>query len=214
MAAILISSMVMVAFTTMTSAQQGQPSPTEFFQNGTGIVYFANGTILHFNHTLTPQNGYLYDNGTIYYTSNGSQVDLTKVDKNSLIITDIIQPQQQQQQPPQQQQPTPPPISERQARPLIPIPPPPTPGSPAASDPALQRFDQIFAECKTRGESIASKGNSYDMQRQDQCVRAIKQGISQYCENLQTYDAVKCDYVNRPEVSEFLAINNYLYGFG
>jgi hypothetical protein len=105
LAGILISSMA--AFTAAGSTQQGEPSPTQFFQNGTGVVHFVNGTVLYFNHTLTPQNGYLYENGTIYYVSNGTQVDLTKVDKNSLIITDIIQPQQQQQ--PLQQQPVVPP---------------------------------------------------------------------------------------------------------
>jgi hypothetical protein len=44
LAAILISSMA--AFTAAGSTQQGEPSPTQFFQNGTGVVHFVNGICL------------------------------------------------------------------------------------------------------------------------------------------------------------------------
>jgi hypothetical protein len=36
----------------------------QYFANGTGIAYFDDGTTMPFNHTITPGNGYYYDNST------------------------------------------------------------------------------------------------------------------------------------------------------
>jgi hypothetical protein len=206
LAAFLVSAMVV--FTPRVSIEQKQLSPTEFFENGTGIVYFANGTVLHFNHTLTPQNGYRYENGTIHYASNGTQVDLTKVDRNSLIITEIIQPQQQQQQPPL------------------------TAGT--SADPELQRFDQIANGCKATilrlypGAETTNDvflvppqgATSADFSQMTQCNQLLRQGIAQYCNTLQTYDAAKCAYVNTPQIlnlidmTAIIAKQEFLYGSG
>jgi hypothetical protein len=48
----------------------------------------------------------------------------------------------------------------------------------------------------------------------NRCISAMEQAIAQYCENFEIYDAAKCEYVNRPEVSEFLMFNDQLLGFG
>lgn len=37
-----------------------------FFENGTGLAYFDNGTTRQFNHTITPENGFYYDNSTVF----------------------------------------------------------------------------------------------------------------------------------------------------
>jgi hypothetical protein len=36
----------------------------QYFANGTGIAYFDDGTTYPFNHTITPGNGWYYDNST------------------------------------------------------------------------------------------------------------------------------------------------------
>jgi plastocyanin len=41
-----------------------------FFENGTGLAYFDDGTTRHFNHSVRPENGYYYDNSTIFYAGN------------------------------------------------------------------------------------------------------------------------------------------------
>jgi hypothetical protein len=38
----------------------------------------------------------------------------------------------------------------------------------------------------------------------DGCISVMKQGIANYCENFETYDAAKCAYVSREDVSLFL----------
>src|SRR5215204_5385464 len=40
----------------------------QFFANGTGLAYFNDGSISKFEHEMTPQEGWYYDNTTIFYT--------------------------------------------------------------------------------------------------------------------------------------------------
>jgi plastocyanin len=57
-----------------------------FFENGTGIAYFDDGTTQGFHHTITPRKGYYYDNSTIFYAgnipgiSNVSNITTTTID--------------------------------------------------------------------------------------------------------------------------------------
>lgn len=48
-------------------------STIAYFEDGTGTRYFDNGTERHFTHNITGPD-YLYENGTIYHLSNGSEV--------------------------------------------------------------------------------------------------------------------------------------------
>jgi plastocyanin len=41
-----------------------------FFANGTGVAYFDDGTMQYFNHTITPEKGYYYDNSTVFITGD------------------------------------------------------------------------------------------------------------------------------------------------
>lgn len=41
-----------------------------FFENGTGIAYFDDGLTVMFNHSITPENGFYYDNTTIFYAGD------------------------------------------------------------------------------------------------------------------------------------------------
>jgi plastocyanin len=38
----------------------------QYFENGTGISYFSDNSSKLFTHSITPQNGFLYDNSTTY----------------------------------------------------------------------------------------------------------------------------------------------------
>jgi hypothetical protein len=46
-----------------------------FYEDGSGVKFFSNGTELHFMHNITYPE-YLYDNGTIYYANNLTEVNL------------------------------------------------------------------------------------------------------------------------------------------
>jgi hypothetical protein len=37
-----------------------------YFPNGTGTAYFDDGSTIPFNHSITPQNGYYYDDSTVF----------------------------------------------------------------------------------------------------------------------------------------------------
>jgi plastocyanin len=38
----------------------------QFLPNGTGIAHLDDGTMIPFNHTITPTNGFYYDNSTVF----------------------------------------------------------------------------------------------------------------------------------------------------
>jgi plastocyanin len=69
-----------------------------FFANGTGIAYFDDGTTQIFRHTITPENGYYYDNSTIFYTgeipgiSNGSSNTINATNTTSRSDTSVCAP--------------------------------------------------------------------------------------------------------------------------
>ena len=44
-------------------------STTAYFEDGSGTTFFDNGTERHFTHNIS-ESDYLYENGTIYYSSN------------------------------------------------------------------------------------------------------------------------------------------------
>jgi plastocyanin len=46
-----------------------------YFANGTGITYFTDGSTRPFRHMITPENGYYYDNSTIFYTGGIPEVN-------------------------------------------------------------------------------------------------------------------------------------------
>jgi hypothetical protein len=46
---------------------------TVFYEGGSGVILYNNGTEQHFTHNITAP-AFVYDNGTIYHSSNGSQV--------------------------------------------------------------------------------------------------------------------------------------------
>jgi plastocyanin len=48
-----------------------------YFANGTGTTYFTDGTIRLFRHMVTPENGYYYDNSTIFYAGDIPEVNST-----------------------------------------------------------------------------------------------------------------------------------------
>jgi plastocyanin len=55
---------------TTPTEQQKQPivelSGQQYFANGTGIMYFNDNTTMPFIHSITPENGYYYDNSTLF----------------------------------------------------------------------------------------------------------------------------------------------------
>jgi hypothetical protein len=83
-----------------------------------------------------------------------------------------------------------------------------------ATDPKLQRLDQIANSCKATirrlypgAETInevflvpPQDATSADFSQMTQCNQLLRQRIVQYCNVLQTYDAAKCSYVNTPQI--------------
>jgi hypothetical protein len=65
LAAILVLSIGTFAIPTQAVALEmtGQ----QYFANGTGIAYFDDGTTSSFEHSITPDNGYYFDNSINFY---------------------------------------------------------------------------------------------------------------------------------------------------
>jgi plastocyanin len=59
---------VILAQPTQQSAATLSMTGQQFFANGTGLAYFNDGSISKFEHEMTPQEGWYYDNTTIFYT--------------------------------------------------------------------------------------------------------------------------------------------------
>lgn len=204
-----------------------------FLPDGTGwLTVDNNGTlspVTRFTHALTTANGYTIYNNVPFFTSNGTQVPLNTIDFSSQITIDPnsnvtlpakpkIAPGVELQYgtlpssstPPTQQLQQPPTVEE-----WNPMEPGPIPTPPPTSDPDLIKFNELFAQCKEGQDKIVSfQGNSFDHERQNGCILAMRNAIAQFCENFQTYDAAKCEYVNRQDVNLFLAMNDRLLGFG
>lgn len=105
----------------------------------------------------------------------------------------------------------------------------PTAGT--ATDPELQRFDQIANGCKATIQRLYPGAQTLDdiflvqpqgatsagFSQMTQCNQLLRQGIAQYCNVLQTYDAAKCAYVNTPEIlnlidmTAIIAEQDFLY---
>jgi plastocyanin len=74
---IMISLILVVSLlpATASAQQQQQQQQTtglsmtgqQYFGNGTGVAYFNDGTTASFNHTITPDNGYYFDNSTVFH---------------------------------------------------------------------------------------------------------------------------------------------------
>jgi plastocyanin len=83
-----------------------------FFKNGTGIAYFNDGLKVLFNHSNTPENGFYYDNTTVFYagdipeisssnnnSSNTSSVSVG-VNRNVVIPRQVVGSDDRQAPPP------------------------------------------------------------------------------------------------------------------
>jgi hypothetical protein len=86
-------------------------------------------------------------------------------------------------------------------------PPPPT------NDPELQRFNQIYFDCYEMLFSFGTE-NAVPLPLTDSCIQTMKQIVDKYWYNYETYDAEKCAYINREDVSRFLSANDAILGFG
>lgn len=107
----------------------------------------------------------------------------------------------------------------------------PPPAAGTATNPDLQRFDQIANGCKATIQRLypgaqtlediflvrPQGATSADFSQMTQCNQLLRQGIAQYCNMLQTYDAAKCAYVNTPEtlnlidLTAVIAEQDFLY---
>jgi plastocyanin len=74
MAAAIMFLLLLLAFVLLFTAPLQQQAIAlsltgqQFFVNGTGIAYFDDGvTMPRFNHTITPDKGYYYDDSTVFY---------------------------------------------------------------------------------------------------------------------------------------------------
>ena len=76
---------------TTTTEQQQQPiielSGQQYFANGTGIMYFSDNTTMPFTHSITPENGYYYDNSTLFLIGEIPGVSAEPKDIASLMST-------------------------------------------------------------------------------------------------------------------------------
>ena len=219
-----------------------------FKPDGTGWLTLESdpARIIPFNHTLTALNGYTIYSNFPYFTNNGSIVDLNSIDYSSQLIIDpsanvtlparpmlspsltanilSLPPSSRIYTAPATQAPSQPPTTATI--------PPLTSGT--ATDPELQRFDQIADGCKatilrlypgaetTNDVFLVSPqgATSADFSQMTQCNQLLSQGIAQYCNMLQTYDAAKCAHVNTPQIltlidmTAIIARQEFLYGPG
>jgi hypothetical protein len=99
---------------------------------------------------------------------------------------------------------------------------PPALYSGPTSDPELLRFNEILAQCHAnieetnplgeQGEFVQpSQSNLDDV---NQCVTALKQAVTKFCEDFETYDAAKCSYVNTPSIKQWLDAAERIVLFG
>jgi len=70
-----------------TTEQQQQLSGQQYFANGTGIMYFSDNTTMPFTHSITPENGYYYDNSTLFLIGEMPGVSAEPKDIASLMYT-------------------------------------------------------------------------------------------------------------------------------
>lgn len=88
---------------------------------------------------------------------------------------------------------------------------PPTP--PPTNDPELQRFNQIYFDCFGMLANFGTE-NAVPLPLIDSCIATMKQVVDKYCNNYMTYNAEKCAYVTREDVSLFLQANDMYLGLG
>jgi hypothetical protein len=209
----------------------------DYYSNGTI------SPVTGFNHTLTEANGYMWNDGGVpFFINNRTQVPLESIDFSTQIILDpranMILPakpnfsqnvlsryaetgesfEPEASSRPQSPAVVEPPSTTTRTLPTEdwnPLERGPIPTPPPTTDPDLIRFNELFQQCKTGQDKIASlQGNSYDHNNQDRCIFAMKDAIATFCDDFQTFDAAKCSYVNRPDVILFLEINDRIFGFG
>jgi hypothetical protein len=211
----------------------------EFMSDGTGwLTLNSSGKlspIIQFNHNLTAANGYTIYYDVPFYTNNGTQVPLDNIDFSSQVALDpnanVTLPANPNVSPdtyPQYGSLPPPTPSPPTTTPTAPTPPP---AASAATDPELQRFEQIANGCKATIQRLypgaqtlqdiflvpPQGATSADFRQMTQCNQLLNQAIAQYCNILQTYDAAKCAYVNTPEtltlidMTAIIAESDFLY---
>ena len=229
--------------------------------NSNGTVNGTVGPIIPFTHNFTEANDYTIYSSVPFFINNGSIVDLNTIDFSTEIIMDpstnmtlparpVLSPsatpdvsslppppeQIETAPPPQTQQPTQAAPSPQQQQPGLSEPPTttttiPPPAAGTATNPDLQRLDQIANGCKATNHRLypgaqtlehiflvpPQGATSADFRQMTQCNQLLNQAIAQYCNMLQTYDAAKCAYVNTPEIltlvdmTEIIAESDFLY---
>ena len=74
-----------------TIEQQQEPivelSGQQYFANGTGIMYFSDNTTMPFTHSITPENGYYYDNSSLFLIGEIPGVSAEPKDIASMMST-------------------------------------------------------------------------------------------------------------------------------
>jgi hypothetical protein len=105
-------------------------------------------------------------------------------------------------------------------------PPPPTTTT-TTTDPELQKFDQIANDCKAVIQRMypgaqttedvfmvqpTQTTTSADYDKMRSCNQLLSQAIVQYCNNLQTYDATRCAYVDTPETDLLIGMTYLIEG--
>jgi hypothetical protein len=130
----------------------------------------------------------------------GSEV-LSSLSSSSSPPTEARGPEQKQQQ----TSPLPPALYSRQT-----------------SDPELPRFNEILAQCNANIVMLNPLGeqgqfqqpNQTDLDEVRQCFMALKQAVTKYCEDFETYDAAKRSYVNTPKIEQWLDAADRIVYFG
>jgi hypothetical protein len=205
----------------------------QFLPDGTGWLTLdsVSGRIIRLHHTLTAANGYTYDNyaRAPFFANNGTKVDLNSIDFSSQVTIDpnenvtlpahpkispYVEPEGGVSSLPPSSSPAP----STEAAPLTttttPTPPslPPALYSGLTSDPELVRFNEILSQCSAKIVELNPLGEGGQFQQPNQsglddvrqCVMALEQAVTKYCEDFETYDAAKCSYVNTPNIKQWL----------
>jgi hypothetical protein len=189
------------------------------YENGTGQATFEiSSRILYFYHTITPSDGYIYRNGSTFFP-NGTRIDINNFDFTQITpmanstLTPTVQPPTTEPSVPQQQ-----PLQQQQAPPTLPS----TLFSGPTSDPDLLRFNEILAQCNAKIVEMNPLGEQGKFQQPGQsglddlkqCTTALKQAVTKYCEDFETYDAAKCSYINTPAIKQWLDAADRIVYFG
>lgn len=151
---------------------------------------------------------------------NDGKADFLDDDDDNDNIADSVDPilntpEQQASPPPTTTTTTPPPTTPPQQQQQLQT------LTPSTTDPELQKFNQIVYNCQTVVQKMypnAQTANDVfmkspaagttpgDWSQITQCNQLLGQGIVQYCNNLQTYDATRCTHVNTPQITNLIGM--------